>query len=221
MNRIYSPEPISEVLLSKTGDNGDLINTTSFNREIKKSTIFIEIKNSKKLRPTVYRGYYSEYGELVYNKTTYTDIEPNVIHTNITFDDDIINVENYVTYYISFESLADGNVVDIDMMGVVFSDFEATKNNTISYSCNLLSDINNKPLSYQHYNKTQSFTLLINRSDFEEILSVVQKPYYLVNVISDCLDNSTKKLIEQNINRSYITSSSKMCFVTIDNIVGK
>lgn len=221
MNRIYSPEPFEDILLNTRGDNGDTIKTISCNRDIKKSSIYIEIKNLGIVRPTVYRGYFDENENLQYYSTTYADIPASDDYQHIVFNDDILNVHNYITYRVEFESLSDDNEVDIDSMGVVFSDFESTKGNTISYSCNLLSDINKKPLSYQTYTKTQSFTMIINRSDFEEVLSIIEKPYYLVNIIDDCIDNSTKKLIETNTSISYITDATKMCYVTITNIVGK
>lgn len=221
MNRIYSPEPFDDILLNTRANNGEIIKTISCNRDIKKSSIYIEIKNLGIVRPTVYRGYFDENENLQYYSTTYADIPTSDDYQHIVFNDDILNVHNYITYRVEFESLSDDNEVDIDSMGVVFSGFDSTKDNTISYSCNLLSDINKKPLSYQTYTKTQSFTMIINRSDFEEVLSIIEKPYYLVNIIDDCIDNSTKKLIETNTSISYITDATKMCYVTITNIVGK
>lgn len=214
MNRIYSPEPFDGLLLNDSASNGDLINTISFNRDNRNSSIYIELTNTSRVIPTVMRGYYKD-GIIDYVFKTEAIIEPGT--SNITFDYDEHQDHNFVTYKIIFEVIDTYGTIEMNQVGLVYN-IDLTTSNIKSYSTSLLTDINNKPLYRQDYNLTHTFGFIANRTDFEEILNVIEKPYYLVNVLNDCIDLSSGLLVATGINPKYVTKATKFCEYTISNI---
>lgn len=215
---IYSQEPFESVLDNNTGDNGDVLETISVNRKCRASTIYVKYDTNKSFIPKIYRGYYDENGSLQYKSTTY-DIASGSGTLMLKYD--MLNDFNYITYRMELECLSDGTTVTIDEMGVLFDVIVSTLDNNHSFGTNIKTDINKVPLYFQEYQESLSYTLLVNRTNLDQILNVVEKPYYLVNVINDCIDNSSNLLIENGIRVDFPTSATKMVLVTIQNIVGE
>lgn len=214
---LYSPEPFDSIL-DDSGDNGDVFTTISANRNIRYSQIYIEVSSvSGFIRPTVHRGYYSG-DNLLYHTREYADISTIGRHV---FEYDNLNDSQFVTYYITFEVVyAFGGSIVVDSMGVMFDDVIGTKDNSLGYSTNISTDINFNPLYKQLYTKSNPFTLYMNKDYLEEVLNIIEKPFYLVDDKSDCLDNSSDLLIESGISIFYPTSSSKNIGLSLNTIVG-
>lgn len=219
MASIYSPANISDIIPENAGSNGDIVRTTSINRKSKGSSIYVEMNTSGSVIPTVYRGYYDEDQRIQYKSKTYKEIGYTNGTSHIVFDFDEYNNYNYVSYYVSFEitalSGATVNIFDIGLTKDVIAVTETIKQN----SCKLISDINNNPLSYQKSTETNTVGLYILRQELQDLINVVDKPYYVVNKLNNCLDMSTPLLIKTNYDFEYVFNNPQYMIVTLNNIV--
>lgn len=218
--RLYSPEPVNNLMSQSTGNNGTILQSVNFNRHNRQSTVYIEIKTDKRLIPKVSRAYYDESGSLRGKSKTYAIIEPTDDYIHLEFDYDEHNDFAFVSYKVSFECLSDDTTIDVAQIGVTF-DIDLITSTLMSYKTSLLTDVNNIPLYKQNYINTYDCSFICNQTDKEEVLNIVEKPYYLVNILNNCIDNSTKLLVENGITVDYVTSATKLVEITIKNIVGK
>lgn len=181
---IYSPEKIGTIISDSFGENGEFLTTISVKRGNRYSKIYMNYNSGGDVIPTVFRSYWKG-DQLVRHSKTYPILLKND-HPNppkqVEFEYDMLNDYNYITYFISFEVIAtSGAFITIDEIGVIFDDILATSNRTDDYSTSLIRDINNTPTSRQNYTKKVGYTLITNRSNVQEIINVLEKPYYLVN----------------------------------------
>lgn len=220
--KLYSPEPFDDPMLELVGFNGDILRSVSFNRNNRNSSAYVEIKTNCRLIPTVIRSYYDDNGSLQKFSKVYAIIEPtNGLFNNIVFDYDEHNDYRYVSYRLEFEVIGPVAIIEVNQIGVVFDTFDMVTSTVVQYFTKLLTDINNKPLSKQEYTKVFNYSIICNSTDKEEVLNVIEKPYYFVNILDGCINNSSKLLVEQGITISYITSATKMIEIKVNNLVGK
>lgn len=223
MKKLFSPEPIykDSIMDSTIGDSGDIFRSISLNRNNRSTEVFITLSNTGRVRPVLYRGYFDDDNKIVYHSKTYGIEEISTELRTIKLVYDPVNDYDYVTYYFTLEAIDNNTEIAIDSVGVIFERFELTRNNTKSYSVGVITDdINSNPLYEQTYDHTNSFSIIANRTDLQQVSNILEKPYYLVDVINDCIDNSSELLVENGISIAYVTGATKMVEININNIVG-
>lgn len=213
--KLYSKERFTNVMLSNTGNNGSILPTISINRSIRFSKIYFKCVVVGKLKPTLYRRYKD--GDSLIT----VEQELNIIDSTTTeyiIEYDIKNDHNYIDYAIWFECLQNDCEIYISEIGVIFDSFDSTLDYNKSYSSSSNYDINMDFLDYQEYESNHNFSLICNRSVVEEVLNILDEPYYIVDVKDGCVDNSSSELISTSITTSYVTGHTKYVKLTINNL---
>ena len=216
---IFSPEPFETYLLSNSGNNGDILRTIAFRRNNRASSVYLNVTLVGRVKITLFRAYKDTDNNLIYHSKEYGIIK-DVINEELILKYDMLNDHKFVTYKLEFECIDNNTTLTINNLGLIFDEIDATLNNTSQFTTNLLKDINGTPLTKQNYNESLAFTMLVNRARLDEILNVVEQPYYLVDIKNECIDNSSPLLVESGIDIQYATSATKDAYITVKNIVG-
>ena len=216
---IFSPEPFETYLLSNSGNNGDILRTIAFRRNNRASSVYLNVTLVGRVKITLFRAYKDTDNNLIYHSNEYGIIK-DVTNEELILKYDMLNDHKFVTYKLEFECIDNNTTLTINNLGLIFDEIDATLNNTSQFTTNLLKDINGTPLTKQNYNESLAFTMLVNRARLDEILNVVEQPYYLVDVKDECIDNSSPLLVESGIDIQYATSATKDAYITVKNIVG-
>lgn len=203
-------------MLSTSGDATNIMPTIAINRANRKSKIYIKCAITGIVAPRVYRCYYDDDGVL---QRTYKDF--GVLTSSTTeyiFNYDPLNDYNFVSYYIHFYGARANTTINVSEIGLIYDSIESSYGNTLEFKSSLTKDINNAVMDFQEIDIYNNFKFIINRSDIGRVLNIIDKPFYLVDIKDDYIDNSSEELICQSINTAYVTSASKYLEVTLNNV---
>lgn len=218
---IYSDEPLWKDLYNTNFkiQNGIKLRLANINRGNNKNVIYLDIFFLGKAYVNIYRGY-RENGVLKYERSNHelinnfnTDGERKIYY----FQDFTPSNKRYINYYVEIEALLE-TIIRPYNTGIYFDDILSSNSFTNQINCSLENDINSNPIEQQIYDKITSFKLVVNRGYIQQVVNVIEKPFYFINKISDCLDNSTTKLANRSISTQYVTGHTKYVEITLTNL---
>lgn len=218
---IYSEEPLSDIWTGYTilHNNGNFMKSITANRRCTSSKIFINIGVSGSVNIKVYKGYKADRDTLTFdlaNSVIISGTDYNDLN-RIIIDDMLGTKQEYICYYIGVIALEDYVELKLNKYGVYFDDFLSVSDFQVSNNTNIQNDINMSPLKKQKYDKYVNFNLYANRAQLQQIINVIEFPYYLVHN-ENSVNNDTLKLSNISITPSYINDTNQWMSINLKNI---
>lgn len=217
---LYSKEQFTDFYIPTTNlSNGAIVKTYSFNRNNYKNSIYVNLTFTvasgltSYLKPNVYRGYYNDSGNLVYDKVTHNPVTVSGSEQQIVLSYQSLDERVYINYRVEFECVGNIETIDINEVGLLFETeinnkgIFGTKDRSIGLQSSNRQDINQNFSTYQTYSKQYAFTMLTNRENLDRIVNILESPFKLIDVKDECVDNSTRELSLTDISPIYATEA--------------
>lgn len=214
---MYSEEKVfTDLYNTLTLNNGSKARLVNINRSNNKNKIYFKFNLTGRLYINIYRGYFDENRVLNYELSNKQLVTGTGVDETMYFQDFTSLDRHYTNYYIELEPIEPITIEPIET-GLYFDSLETPRGFTNVFQTNLVNDINGYPLMKQDHEKVISFNVIVNRGYLQQLINVVEKPFYLIWE-DNCINNSTKLLANRNINTNYVTSHSKYIDVSLTNV---
>ncbi len=215
---MYSKCNFNQLMLDTNGNNGDVLESITISRNNRYNKIKLNYETDGRVLLWCTRFYYDENKELIPIKVRCEVVGDSYERTGTVIIDYPIQYNfDYVAFKIEAEILSSNVTFDLTEMSIASTELEISNQYNLVMNSTNHRDINGNFIDYQTITKNYNLNIVINKSRLEEILNIIEKPFYVVNELNCNIDFSSKELICNEVSTNYVNRAGKYLNLTLSN----